>query len=134
LWSTVGLFLFSNRLCGALVVPSTPQKRERSTAIFSIHAPCLRATWYFVWNKFYVNLWSTYALTKIVRKSWDLKDRQFSPIFSKWEYFCQNWRICLFLPIFSWFLSVRVHDMSMYSSVAVLPFHKLGIFMENLII
>jgi len=30
-------------------------------------------------------------------------------------------------------IRVHVHDMSMYSSVAVLPFHKLGIFMENLI-
>jgi len=32
------------------------------------------------------------ALTKIVRKSWE-KHRTFPPIFSKWEYCCQNWRI-----------------------------------------
>jgi len=32
------------------------------------------------------------TLTEIVRKSWE-KDRKFSPIFSKWECFCQNWRI-----------------------------------------
>jgi len=45
------------------------------------------------------------TLTKIMRKSWE-KDRKISQIFSKWEYFCQNWRItlgtifCLFLTIF----------------------------------
>jgi len=43
---------------------------------------------------------AVFTLTKIVRKSWE-KDRHFSPIFSKWEYFC------LFLQIFLWFLSVH---------------------------
>jgi len=63
------------------------------------------------------------TLIEIVRKSWE-KDRGFSPVFSRWECFCQNWRIirqfwqkyshfeglgmvfCLFLQFFSWFLSV----------------------------
>jgi len=68
----------------------------------------------FLWHNVQVCV-ESYALTKIVRKS----------IFSKWEYFCQNCRIirqfknililrklgtifCLFLKIFSWFLSVCV--------------------------
>jgi len=32
------------------------------------------------------------ALTKIIRKI-EEKDKKSSPTFSKWEYFCQNWRI-----------------------------------------
>jgi len=54
------------------------------------------------------------SLTKIVRKSREKKKKK-SPILSKWEYFCQNWRIIilrkfenifyLFLQIFLWLLS-----------------------------
>jgi len=42
-------------------------------------------------------------------RKFEEKYRKFSPIFSKWEYFCQNGSIkvvCIFLQIVLWFLSV----------------------------
>jgi len=46
-----------------------------------------------------LNLYIFYTLTIIVRKSWE-KDWKFSPIFSTWEYFCQNWPIIFWENLF----------------------------------
>jgi len=53
-----------------------------------------------------------HALTKIIGKV-EEKDRKFPPIFSKWEYFCQNWRIIFvsvcYLHVHSLFYCLLAH-------------------------